>query len=187
MAIPDLEDGVFANEEYWYDLDYMAENIVNNGIYEEDNPSFEQILDCLPSEAKIARRVYFPEPDLDWVVGRIADRPFGLDAEAVWEHVFIDYTYWIDFDFEQTPEGLADLQSAIDVFRCRNQFLWAIIDRFPWFDPMKHSWGKQALSRGLRELALANRHFWLLEESGEKVALDRDFWEPYIIDYLENL
>lgn len=183
---PNLDDGVFALEEYWYDLDWMAERIVNDGIYEEDNPSFDQILECLPSEATIAQRVYFPEPWLAWVVEGICDRPFWLDAEIVWEETFLDYTCWIDFDFEQTPEGLVDLQSAIDVFRCRNQILWAMIDRFPWFDPMKHSWGKRALSRGLQEFALANRHFWLLEESSEKVALDRAFWEPYIIDYLEK-
>lgn len=184
---PDIEDGVFAYGEYWGDLDYMAESILSDCIFDEENPTFEQILWCLPSEVTVAQRVYLPEPELEWVVKQVADRPFGVEAEAVWEYVFAEYTYWISFDYEQSPEGLSELQSAIDIFRCRNQVLWATIDRFPWFSPMRHSWGKRALSRGLREFASANRHqSWLLEESKIKAPLDRDFWEPYILDYLEE-
>lgn len=181
-----LGDGVFVWDEYYSDVDDMAESLVNEGVYESDYPSFEQVLDCLPIEATIAQRYYLPAPKLDRVVQSIAARPFGGDAQAIWDQQFEVYTYGVYFDFDQTPNGLTELQSSIDVFRCCNQSVWALIDRFPWFDPMCHSWGKRTLAKALVQFARVNQHFWLLEESNTKLPLTREFWEPYILDYLSN-
>lgn len=178
-----LNDGCFVWNEFHEDVDSMAEHCIQD-LTSEDM-TLEECLKVLPDKAYAAEREYLSAPSLEDLIHDIAHPRYGYYADTVWADAVEDLWFLVETDFHWDSEGLDDLQSAIDVFTARNQTTYRLLGRFKWFDPVRWSYGKKALQAALNQFEVANRHFWVYNESTYAVALDADFWIPWLMPYLQ--
>jgi hypothetical protein len=178
-------DGWFVWDEFYTDLDFMAEDYVQDL---DRNMSFEECIDILPNKAYAATREYMKVLSTDKLINKIAQSQglcsgyydFGDYAQEIWETAIDDLWFGCDTEFSEDPNSIDELQAAIDRFVVKNQKVFRLFGRLKSFTPIMLSRGGKELEQALKDFEEDNKHFWLYVQSADFIELDAEFWKFWI-------
>jgi hypothetical protein len=177
----DWHDGWFVWDEFYSKLDEMAENYIQDL---DDDMSFDNFLDIAPNKAYAASREYIKVLSVNKLIAKIArcSNEYETDhyAQEIWETSVNDIWLGCDDEFTEEPNGIDELQNAIDRFATKNRLIYRLFRKFKWGTPILFLCGKKALKKALEDFKNENRHFWVYTQSGEFIDLNAKFWKFWI-------